>query len=116
MFAMVIRFILPLLLAFGLVGQVVQPDPKALVPVQCAIVAVDPFGVPLSSIEVKINGVAQKIADSRVSLPQGRHTIEVSARGFAPISQAIDVTGSTQKLVFCLRVGSLFDRSRIPCR
>ena len=97
-------------------GQVVEPIRELLPPAYIKIRAVDPFGVPLIPFDIKLDGISLlNTASSRYfKVPQGRHTVEITARGFAKVSETVEVSDATHQIVLCLAVGALVEMVTNP--
>ena len=100
----------------GVMGQVVELAREALPPVYIKVRAVDPFGVVLIPSEVTLDGISVPTAASEryFKVSQGRHTIAITAKGFAKVSETLEVSEATQQVVLCLEVGALSDLSTNP--
>jgi hypothetical protein len=113
---MLIRLVLSSTVAFSaLFAQVVQPDRRGLPSIRCEVIAVDEHGTPIDDFEVRVDGqVRSRDLRGIVEMKTGSRKIQISAKGFSSTTRDVEVDENTTRLIFCLPLGLLWDRSLNP--
>ncbi|MBL8230565.1 MAG: hypothetical protein JNL98_18890 [Bryobacterales bacterium] len=102
------------LVLLSMLNQVVRLDESILPPVTVEITAVDPFGGRLTGFDMKIDGARPKrgLTPGTFEIRRGKRVFEVTVKGFESVVRSLEITESTQRLMFCLPLGGLSDRHK----
>lgn len=104
------------LVLLGMWNQVIRLDESILPPVSVEIAAVDPFGVRLDGFQLTVDRAKPKrgMTPGIFEIRRGNRLFEVTVKGFESAVRSLEISESTQRLMFCLPLGGLSDRTRNP--